>query len=344
MIFSSDNWAGASAPVSDALTRHASGFVPAYGNDPLTDAVTRRFSEIFERDVAVFFVATGTAANALALSAYARPGGVIFSHQSAHIQVDECGAPEFLTGGGKLRGLPGANGKISPDDLIRLMGEHPDGNPMHGQVSAVSISQATECGTVYRPDEIRALAEAAHARGIPLHMDGARFANAVAFLGLSPAEVTWKAGVDVLSFGATKNGCWCAEAVIFFNPDNALQFSYLRKRVGHLFSKSRFAAAQFEGYLADGHWLANASHANSMARQLGEGLVAKGHRLVWPVEANEVFPVLPHKTIAALRAAGALFYEWPADGVEQDHSAVRLVTSFATDPADVARFVEVAAG
>ncbi|MFN4011969.1 MAG: threonine aldolase family protein [Pannonibacter sp.] len=344
MIFSSDNWAGASAPVSEALTRHASGLVPAYGSDPLTEAVSRRFSEIFERDVAVFFVATGTAANALALSAYARPGGVVFSHSGAHIQVDECGAPEFFTGGGKLRGLAGANGKITPEALSAAMADHPDGNPMHGQVSAVSISQATECGTVYRSGEIRALADAAHGRGIPLHMDGARFANAVSFLGLTPAEVTWKAGVDVLSFGATKNGCWCAEAVVFFNSDNALQFPYLRKRAGHLLSKSRFAAAQFDGYLADGHWLANAAHANGLAQTIGEGLVATGYRLAWPVEANEVFPVLPHNVIARLRAAGAMFYEWPADSIGAEESAVRLVTSFATDPADVARFLELAAG
>ncbi|ADZ69283.1 threonine aldolase family protein [Polymorphum gilvum] len=351
MTFASDNWAGASAAVMAALARHNAGFEPAYGTDPLTQAVTARLAELFERDVAVFFVATGTAANALALSAVARPGGVVFCHAESHIQVDECGCPEFLTGGMKLRGIDGEGGKIGPAALERAMAAHPDGVVHHGQVAAVSITQATESGTVYAVDEIRALKRVAAGRGVPLHMDGARFANALVGLDVSPAEMTWKAGVDVLSFGATKNGCWCAEAVVFFDPAAAKEFGYLRKRAGHLLSKSRFVAAQFDGYLADGHWLDNARHANAMAARLGAGLVASGAaRLAWPVAANAVFAILPRDRLARLEAAGQRCHEWSAEGLPEgerpaaDEALVRLVASFATTVDEVDRFLALAAG
>ncbi len=331
----------------DALARHSTGLVPSYGADPLTESVSKTFSEIFEKEVAVYFVATGTAANALALSAFAKPGGAVFCHADAHIQVDECGCPEFLTGGEKLVPIKGENGKITPDDLEKAMAAFPDGVVHHGQVASVSITQATECGTLYKLDEITAIKAQADARGVPLHMDGARFANALVSLDVTPAEMTWKAGVDVLSFGGTKNGCWCAEAVVFFDPERAKGFEYFRKRAGHLFSKSRFVSAQFEGYFENGNWLKTASHANGMAQELMQGIKRSGGRVAWPVEANEVFPILPKVKVRRLQDAGSRFYEWPAKGLPSDVApagdevCLRLVTSFATSREDVTCFLEL---
>jgi len=345
MNFASDNWASATAPVMDALARHTAGAAPAYGTDPLTTSVSEQFSQIFERDVAVYFVGTGSAANALALSAYAKPGGAIFCHPGAHIQVDECGCPEFFTGGGKLVSVPGANGKITPDALKDAMDAFPDGVVHHGQVSAVSITQATESGTVYSLDDIRAIKSVAESRGVPLHMDGARFANALVSLNASPADMTWRAGVDVLSFGATKNGCWCAEAVVFFDLEASRGFEYLRKRAGHLFSKSRFIAAQFDGYLQDGHWLETAAHANRLAQSIADGVQAAGGRTAWPVEANEVFPILKKTDVKRLEAAGARFYEWSAASIgdniapDDDEVCLRMVTSFATSEDEIQQFI-----
>ncbi|MBD1548429.1 threonine aldolase family protein [Roseibium aggregatum] len=350
MNFASDNWAGATEPVMAALARHQAGAVPSYGVDPLSKSVTDRLSEIFEREVAVFFVGTGSAANALALSAYTKPGAAFFCHPDAHIQVDECGCPEFFTGGGKLVSVPGENGKISVEALETAIAAFPEGVVHHGQAAAISITQATESGTVYSLDEIRAIKAVAVTRDLPLHMDGARFANALVSLGCSPADMTWRAGVDVLSFGATKNGCWCAEAVVFFDPESAKGFEYARKRAGHLFSKSRFIAAQFEGYLAGDNWLKTATHANRMAQKLADGIRDAGGRTAWPVEANELFPVLKKADAERLKAAGAFFYEWPASGVpaetgpKEDEVCLRLVTSFATTEADVERFLTHLAG
>ncbi len=347
MNFSSDNWAGATAPVMAALARHSTGLAPAYGCDPLTDSVSARFSEIFETETSVFYVGTGSAANSLALSAFAKPGGTVFCHRNAHIQVDECGCPEFMTGGEKLVSVPGENGKMSAEALRRAMAAFPDGNVHHGQVASVSITQSTECGTVYTLDEISAIKAVADERSVPLHMDGARFANALVSLGVGPADMSWKAGVDVLSFGATKNGCWCAEAVVFFDPAKARGFEYFRKRAGQLFSKSRFVSAQLEGYFEDDGWLSTASHSNEMAQQLADGIRAAGGRTAWPVEANEVFPILTRQRVERLREAGAMFYEWPAEDLPEhiapaeDEVCLRLVTSFATDEQDVACFVEL---
>jgi len=350
MNFASDNWAGAAPAVMSALSRHNTGFSPAYGTDPLTASVAETFNEIFEREVAVFFVATGTAANSLALAAYARPGGAIFCHRDSHIQVDECNCPEFMTSGGKLVSVGGADGKITPEGLREAMAGFPDGVVHHGQVASVSISQATESGTVYTLDEIATLKEVCASRSVPLHMDGARFANALATLGCSPADMTWKSGVDVLSFGATKNGCWCAEAVVFFDLEAARGFEYFRKRGGHLFSKSRFVAAQLEGYFKAGNWLETAAHANGMASRLAEGIRAAGGRTAWPVEANELFPILKRSRFDALQAAGALIYEWPAKDLKPEHAPAgdevcfRMVCSFATSDEDVDAFLKVLAG
>ncbi|GAA0776921.1 low specificity L-threonine aldolase [Roseibium denhamense] len=345
MNFASDNWAGAAPAVMSALTRHNTGYAPAYTSDPLTESVAQTFNEIFERDVAVFQVATGTAANALALAAYAKPGGVVFCHRDSHVQVDECNCPEFMTGGNKLVSVPGDFGKMTPDSLRSSMSAFPDGVVHHGRVAAVSLTQATEWGTVYTLDEIAALKEVAASRDVPLHMDGARFANALSTLGCSPADMTWRAGVDVLSFGATKNGCWCAEAVVFFDLKAAEGFEYLRKRGGHLFSKNRFSAAQFEGYFEDGNWLGTAAHANAMALLLAEGIRAAGGRTACPVEANEVFPILKRSQFEQLQAAGAKLYEWPGGDLpdsirpSDDEVCLRMVTCFATTSEDVDAFL-----
>ncbi|ASP34618.1 low specificity L-threonine aldolase [Labrenzia sp. VG12] len=349
MNFASDNWAGAAPAVMSALSRHNSGFAPAYGTDPLTASVAETFTRIFEREVAVYFVATGTAANSLALAAYAKPGGAIFCHRESHIQVDECNCPEFMTSGGKLVSVGGPNGKMTPEGLREAMAAFPDGVVHHGQVASVSLSQATESGTVYTLDEIAALKAVCAERSVPLHMDGARFANALTTLGCTPADMTWKAGVDVLSFGATKNGCWCAEAVVFFDLEAAKGFEYFRKRGGHLFSKSRFVAAQFDGYFEDDNWLTTASHANAMASRLADGIRSRGGRTAWPVEANELFPILKRSQFDALQAAGALIYEWPAKELAHDHAPAddevcfRMVCSFATSDEDVDAFLKVLA-
>ncbi len=345
--FASDNIAGASKPVLDAIVAANSGPMPAYGTDPITTRVAKTFADLFERDVEVVLVATGTAANALALASILSPWGVCVSHEEAHIIDDECGAPEFFTGGAKLLGLPGTGAKIGAADIAQAV----DRLPRHEKqmpAELVSISQATECGLVYGLDEIAVAGEAAHARGLKLHMDGARFANALVRLGCSPAEMTWRQGVDILSFGGTKNGCLAAEAVIVFDPDVASTLRRRRKRSGHTLSKGRLLSAQFEGYLAGGHWLENARHANGMADALSRGLVElPGVRLAWPTEANEVFPILPKGVDEALRRAGAMYHSWSdlslaaGEAVGEDEVLVRLVTAFNTAPQSIEALLAV---
>ena len=252
MHFASDNWAGAHPAIARALVEQAGGYASAYGTGDLDKAVERTFCEIFETDVAVFFVGTGTAANSLALASFNRPGGQVFCHAEAHVNVDECNAPEFFATGSKLVPLHGAEGRMAASDLAAAIGRFPPDFVHGGQPMAVTMTQATEAGTVYSLDEIAAIADVTHDAKLPLHMDGARFANALVTLGTTPAEMTWKRGVDILSFGGTKNGCWCAEALVLFDPAQARQMHYLRKRSAQLFSKSRFIAAQFDAYSATG--------------------------------------------------------------------------------------------
>ena len=238
------------------------------------------------------------------------PYGAVLTHEQAHIVRDECGAPEALSGGARLLLLGGTGAKLTPAALARGLDDNP--TAVHTvQPRAVSISQATELGNVYRPQELAALTDLAHSRGLAVHMDGARFANALAFLGCSPAEATWKSGVDVLSFGATKNGAMAAEAVVFFDPARAADFEFRRKRAAHLFSKMRYVSAQLLAYLEDGLWLRLAARANALARRLGE---AAGAMRTQPVEANEVFVRPGDDAIAALRAQGFEFYDWGATG------------------------------
>jgi threonine aldolase len=342
MNFLSDNAYGAWPEIIAAVGDAATGAAPSYGADALTIRVGERLSETFDRCTAAYPVISGTAANALALATLCPPHGVIFCHSEAHIAVDECGAPEFFTHGAKLCGIEGADGKMTPAGLESALKHFLKGFVHHAQPAVLSLTQSSELGTVYTQGEVAALADIAHRHGMKVHMDGARFANALASLGVSPAEATWKAGVDVLSFGATKNGALAAEAVVFFDPADARDFEYRRKKSGHLVSKMRFVSAQLDAYLEDGRWLTRAAHANRLAKRLAEGLQDAGVELAHPVQANAVFAILPDALKDRLRAAGAQFYDWtPSDG---GRTLVRLVTSFATPEADVEAFVGVVKG
>ena len=348
MQFASDNWAGAAPQIIDAIAKEARRYAGAYGTSELDASMTELFGSVFEREVAVFFVATGTAANSIALAAVDRPGGVVLCHAHSHIEADECGAVSFQTGGSRLRQLSGKLGKISASDVGSEIGTFSPDFVHGGQAMAVSITQATEVGTIYSLDEIAAVSEVARSAGLPLHMDGARFANALVSLDVSPAEMTWKAGVDLLSFGGTKNGCVAAEAIVVFKTELAEQLPYLRMRAGHLFSKMRFVSAQFEAYLKDHLWLDLATHANAMADLLREVIRSSDKAdLAWPTATNEVFVSMPEGLAQRLRESGAAFHNWPAtEDFEPsgDRILVRLVTSFATTPDDIAAFADLVEG
>jgi threonine aldolase len=345
MNFASDNTAGVAPDILAAIVRANEGAALAYGNDAFTQRLERRFADIFEREVAVFLVPTGTAANALALAHLAPPWGAVLCHAESHITNDECGAPEFFGGGLKLIGLPGRAGRIAPATLAAALGSRQWGGPHHVTPAVLSLSQSTEAGTIYRLDELRRLADIAHGRGLAVHLDGARFGNALVRMNASPAEATWKAGVDALSFGATKGGALAAEAVVLFDPARGAGMAERRKRAGQLLSKHRFASVQMEAYLAGDLWLRLARHANAMADRLARELAARGLPPVWPVEANEVFVILPRAIEQRLAAAGATFYPWLTDSlpdgvtVGPEATLVRLVASFATTAAEVDAFV-----
>jgi threonine aldolase len=334
--FRSDNVAGIAPEILAAIAAANEGSAPSYGADAITGALDERFSSVFERPVAVFPVATGTAANALALAALSPPWGAIYCHEEAHIAIDECGAPEFYAGA-KLIGVPGADGKIDAAGIAARLTEK--GFVHQVQPAAISISQTTEAGTLYTVDEVTALGAFAREHGMRLHMDGARFANAIAALECAPADITWRAGVDVLSFGATKNGALAAEAVIFFDAELASDFGYRRKRGGHLFSKMRFLSVQLDTYLADGLWLRNARHANAMAARLAGGLAAlPGARLRHPVQGNEIFVELPAAIVDGLEQDGFGFYRWDGEAGR----LLRLVTAFNSRPQDVDALIAAA--
>jgi threonine aldolase len=341
--FASDNTAPMAPAILDAIVKANEGFALGYGNDHWTAGVERRLAEVFEREVAVFLVPTGTAANALALAHVTPPWGVVFCHAESHIVTDECGAPEFFGGGLKLAGLPGGDGKIAPQTLQAALAGYGGHRPHQMVAAALSLTQASEAGTIYRIGEIAHLSEIAHARSLAVHMDGARFANAMVRLNTTPAQLTWQSGIDVLSFGATKGGALAAEAVVVFDPARAAFMGERRKRAGHLLSKHRFIAAQMAAYLADDCWLALARHANAMADRLAQGLKSVGLAPVWPVEANLVFVVLPRALDLKLKAAGAGYYVRPSQNLDlgADQVLARLVTSFATREAEIERFVNL---
>jgi threonine aldolase len=330
MFFASDNGAACPPQIMAALAQaNRDGAMP-YGNDNVTAKAVALVRKVLEAPQAeVFFVTTGTAANALALATLSPPWGAILCHEGAHVEHDECGAPEFFSGS-KLVRVQGDHGRLTPEALIEVLDGFTPGNVHSVQPTALTVTNVTEAGTTYRPEEIAALASVARLRGLSVHLDGARFANALAATGASPAEMTWRAGVDALSFGGTKNGMMGAEAVVFFTPDKAWEFQLRRKRAGHLMSKNRYLAAQFLGGLENNAWLDWARHANAMAARLAKGIGPA--RLAHPVEANIVFADLPEPARARARTAGAMFYEMGGD-------RVRLVTSWATTEAEVDSFL-----
>ena len=345
MFLASDNIAGTAPEIMAALNAVNAGHMPSYGGDPVTAEVTAMIREIFEApEAAVVLVATGTVANALSCALLCKPWETVFCHRNAHIEEDECGAPEFFIGGGKLTLVDGPHAKMDPDALRRTIAHTGRGGIHNLQRGMVSITNATEAGTVYSPAEVRALTAVARDFGLPVHMDGARFANALVAAGCTPAEMTWKAGVDVLSFGGTKNGCMGVEAVVIFDPARAHEAELRRKRGGHLFSKHRFLAAQMRAYLTDGLWLRLAAHANAMAARLSAGIVkVPGASLVHPTEANAVFAAFPRAAHRAAQGAGAYYYLWPFDqsleGPGEEPLAARLVCSWATTEAEIDSFL-----
>ncbi len=349
MNFASDNGAGVAPEILEAIVASARVNAPAYGSDDFTRRAEAALGEAFETPVKAFLVATGTGANALALAALVRPWEAVFCHEESHVHDDECAAPEFFAGGAKLVGIPGLDGKIGPAALQATLARYPRGLVKSSQPGALSLSEATEAGTLYRVDEIAALARIARAAGVAVHMDGARFANAVVALGVSPADLTWRAGVDALSFGATKNGALACEAVIFFDPQRAAAFPYQRKRGGHTLSKGRFLGAQMEAYLAGGLWLELAGRANAAARKLADALAdAPGVRRAWPTEVNEVFLVAPTERAEMWKRAGAKFHDWPTRALAPElaprdgETLSRFVASFETSDAEIAALAALA--
>jgi threonine aldolase len=324
--FRSDNTHGASVEITDAIARVSMGNKTSYGNDELTHRVRDRVRELFETDCEVLPVSTGTAGNALSIAAMTPPWGGVFCHDDAHIHRDEMGAPEFFSGGAKLFPIRGANGKLDAATLAAAI----DDIACEGRTakpSVVSLTQATEAGTVYSIEEVRALCEVAHERGCGVHVDGARFANAVVSTSASLADMTWRAGVDVLVFGATKNGAIAAELIVMFDKALAGDLMTRWHRGGHRLSKMRFLSAQFDAYFENELWLRNARHANAMAQRLAGGVP----ELLRPVEANVVFARLSQNALQSLQQQGFLFYDWPLFG----EGAVRFVCGFSTREEEV---------
>lgn len=346
MYFGSDNQTGASDTVLAALTAANNGVTSAYANDEYTLAAEAKLKAFFDYDADIFFVSTGTAANSLALACMAKRWDSILCHGQAHIINDELTAPEFFTQGARLVGINEREMKLSAElvaDYLSRCASHP---PHNSELTVLSISQVSEAGQVYSVEEIKALCKVAHDNGLSVHMDGARFANALVSLDCHPADITWKAGVDVLCLGATKNGALAAEAVVFFNKDLSKEFIQHRKRSGHLISKSRFLGAQFLGWLEDDNWHKLASQANQMAQRLALGLEASKHcQIIWPSNANEIFLILSLEKADLLRKAGAVFSDWPKrllpepNAVKTNEGFYRFVTSFRTTPEQVDEFL-----
>ncbi|OYW42505.1 MAG: threonine aldolase [Rhodobacterales bacterium 12-64-8] len=336
MNFSSDTAAPAHPDVFQAMMEANTGAAPSYGNDVWTERAREALCRVFECDLDIWLVASGTAANALGLATLCPPHGSIFCHAEAHIERDERGAPEFFTGGGKLALLPGLHGRIDLAALRKAVAFNRHDFVHETPAHVLSLSNLTECGAAYRPFEIAERAAIAHEGGLAVHLDGARFANALVSTGATPAEMSWRAGVDVMSFGATKNGVLGCEAIILFGSarQRLADLRVRAKRAGHMPPKMRFLAAQMCAYLRDGLWLSLARQANASAQGLAEVLLAKGGELVHPVDGNEIFARLPEAVTSRLRAAGASFYDWP-DGSN------RFVCSWNTPPEEIAAAASV---
>lgn len=332
--FASDNTAGICPEAFAALGAVNDGCVPSYGDDFHSAEARRLIAEIFERECDVFFVFNGTAANAVVLASLCRSHHAVLCHAMSHVETDECGAPEFFTGGAKLLPMPGELAKLRAGELGPALHR---GHGIHfPKIRAVSVTQTTELGTFYTPAELGVLGEFARTHGLALHMDGARFANAAATArdrGLTPADISWRAGVDVLCLGGTKNGLLSTEAVVFFNRELAREFDYRVKQAGQLASKMRFAGAQWAAVLRDGAWLRHADHANRLARRLADGLQGLGLTLIAPTEANGVFVEMPGALSHGLEARGWHFYRFVGE------HGYRLMCSWATTEADVAAFI-----
>ncbi len=347
MFFASDNAGPGHPAIMDAMVAANDGYAMPYGADPIMDRVRDKVRAAFEApEAAVYLVATGTTANVLALATLCQPWQTVFCSPVAHIHEDECNSPEFYTGGAKLTLVPGGD-KMTPEALrAAILAEEVRG--VHGpQRGPVSITQVTERGGVYTLDELAALTAVAKEYGLPVHLDGARFANGLVALGCSPAEMTWKLGVDAVSFGGTKNGCPGVEAVVFFDPDKAMEFEYRRKRGGHLFSKHRYLSAQMDAYLTDGLWLDLARAANAAAARLRDGLAdLPGVAIHGDPQGNMMFVDMPRAMHQRLKEAGAVYYIWGEDGPgDPDEIQMgRLVCNWATTEAEVDRFVAVAKG
>ena len=330
--FRSDNTHGCSPEILDAIARASAGTQTSYGGDEYTASVRRRCCEIFETDVDVFPVVSGTAGNSLAIAALTPPWGAVFCHEDAHIQRDECGAPEFFSGGAKLIPVAGADGKLHQPELSRAI-RTVEESKRTAVPACISITNATEAGTVYSPAELQPLCGAGNPAGgfsLPIHIDGARFANAVVSTGASPADLTWRAGASLLTFGATKNGALAAEAIVVFDKSLAEEIALRHHRSGHRISKMRFISAQLDAYLAGDLWLGNARHANAMAQRLAQGLTT-----IHPVEANVLFVRFTPEQATALRKNGFLFADWPIFGDD----AYRLVTAFDTTEQQIDEFL-----
>jgi threonine aldolase len=342
MNFGSDNQSGVSTVVLQGIVDASSGNAGSYSNDEWTSTAVKKLCEIFETDLDAFFVSTGTASNCLALSAMVQPWNSILCHSQAHIAVDELSAPELFTGGARLVLIGDDGAKLTTDLLRTTLSRLPTDRP-HNQIPGVlSLTQCTESGMVYSVAEVSALSSIAHEAQMHVHMDGARFSNALVSLGCSPADITWRAGVDVLCLGSSKNGALALETVIFFNRALAQDFDLRRKRAGHLVSKGRLFGSQMCAWLADNHWLTLASRANSAAKQLEQMLTRySAVQVAWPVEANEVFAIIPQTLFSYLKAHGVRLSDWYPNSmpkeipIGENHLPVRFVTSFSTEQSEI---------
>lgn len=331
--FASDNYAGICPEAMQAMAEANRGYASSYGDDYWTGKACERLRELFETDCEVFFVFNGTAANSLALASLCQSYHSIICHEMAHIETDECGASEFFSNGTKVLLVHGENGKVDLGEVEHTVQRRTDIH--YPKPRALSITQATELGTVYTVDEMQAIGEVARRFSLRIHMDGARFANAIASLNVAPKEITWKAGVDVLCFGGTKNGFAMGEAVIFFNRELAFEFDYRCKQAGQLASKMRYLAAPWIGTLESGAWLRHAAHANASARKLEKELQSiAGIRVMFPCQANSVFLEMPPTLMEALRNRGWHFYTFIGSG------GARFMCSWETSDADIAALVK----
>lgn len=340
MFFASDNAGPVHPQIMERIVADNTGHQMPYGKDTVMDEVRAQLRKIFEApEAAVYLVATGTAANALALACYTQPWQTIFCSAVAHIQEDECNAPEFYAGAAKLS-LVDTDDKMTPEGLEAVIAGRSVGNVHGAQPGPVSITQVTERGSVYSLEELRALTAVAKAHDLPVHLDGARFANALVALGCTAAELTWKSGIDVVSFGGTKNGCMGVEAVIFFDPAKAWEFELRRKRGAHLFSKHRYLSSQMAGYLTDGLWLKTAKMANDNAAYLAEGLRARGATFVHEPQANMIFARWPRSVHRKMHDAGARYYLWDGtlEGADDEVIGARLVCDWSVTRDDIYTF------